>query len=73
MTRNNTNFPIRPLRNNYGISAIVAPVIYLVICALSSGTPNDKFSTFIMTTGVVELFFWFMFNFFGDWSKKNGH
>lgn len=70
MTRNNTNFPIRPLRNNFGIPAIIAPVIYLVICTLSSGTPNDKFSAFIMVTGVAELFIWFMFNFFGDWNSK---
>ena len=45
MTRNNTNFPIRPLRNTFGISAIIAPVIYLIISALNYETPNDKFSS----------------------------
>ena len=66
MTRNNTNFPIRPLRNTFGISATIVPVIYLIISALN-------FLAFIMMTGLVELFIWFMFNLFGDWSKENGH
>jgi len=73
MTRNNTNFPIRPLRNTFGISAIIAPVIYLIMSALNFKTPNEKFSAFIIMTGIVELFIWFMFNFFGDWSKENGY
>ena len=73
MTRNNTNFPIRPLRNTFGISAIITPVIYLIISALNFETPNEKFSAFITMTVVVELSIWFMFNLFGDWSKKNGY
>jgi hypothetical protein len=41
--------------------------------ALNFKTPNEKFSAFIIMTGIVELFIWFMFNFFGDWSKENGY
>ncbi len=73
MTRNNTNFPIQPLRKTFGIFAVIAPIVYFIMSALCFETPNGKFSAFIIMTGVVELFIWFLFNFFGDWSKKNGH
>lgn len=73
MTRNNTNFPIKPLRATLGIAALVVPIIYLIESALWFDTPNEKFTSFVFMTGVVELFIWFLFNFFGDWSKKNGY
>lgn len=73
MTRNNTNFPIRPLRKALGIAALIAPIIYLVMSATCFETPIEKFTAFILMTGIVELFFWFLFNFLGNWSKKNGY
>lgn len=69
MTRNNTNFPGQPLRSRLSIVAITAPILYLILSALCFDNPNDKFTSFILMTGIAESMFWFMFNFFGDWRE----
>lgn len=54
-------------KSTYFLFAIITPIVYLLVCKLGGVGVKD----FLLSTGFIELFIWFMFLMDYDWPPKH--